>query len=66
MPLALSRADSRLAAQACRSLASIFKRDAANSGNPTTSEPKLEQAQKLERLAAIFEEHASQRAPGGR
>jgi hypothetical protein len=58
MPLALSRADARRVAAACRSLAFVHRRDADKLGEYGATGSLLRAAENLDRLAKLFDDHA--------
>ena len=62
MPVLLSRSQARRAAAACRSLAYVHRRDLDNYGPPTRAIIEKE-VRELERLAAVFDEHATGKGP---
>ncbi len=66
MPVQLSRKQARLAARGCRSLAYHLRQNAETQENPGLKAGKLETAQELEKLAELFEAHATAASPRGR
>jgi hypothetical protein len=64
MPVLLSRADARRAAQACRALANHYRESADRLENIEAKAIKAHEAQELERIAQVFEGHAAGQPPG--
>jgi hypothetical protein len=63
MPLLLSKAQARLAADAVRSLRYIYQKDIEGQSNPSVIEGKQKTVEKLNELLAIFEAHANHKPP---